>query len=163
MRFARAALRDHDGANRLAVSRKHLLRFEVFSYAQYLRASLKLDNLKFNKDRPVTLGSVCGIWMKRFITVTVAVVVCVSFVEGMTRGLFVSALSMLGSASTAPSVAASESFRGLGGRPQRSRPAEQVQRNDDGYVEGLATTLGYQSPELMATGSIRSGHTMAQR
>jgi hypothetical protein len=113
----------------------------------------------------VTLGPVCGIWMRRFITVTVAVVVCVSFVEGMTRGLFVSALSTLVSASTAPSdsVATSESLRGLGGRPQRSGRAEQVRRNDDGYVEGLATTLGYQSPELMATGSIPSGHTMAQR
>jgi hypothetical protein len=109
----------------------------------------------------VTLGSVCGIWMKRFITVTVAVVVCISFVEGMTRGLFVSALSTLGSASTA--VATSESSRGLDGPRQRSGLAEQVRRNDDGYVEGLATTLGYQSPELMATGSIGSGHTMAQR
>jgi hypothetical protein len=101
--------------------------------------------------------------MKRFITVTVAVVVCVSFVEGMTRGLFVSALSTLGSASTAPSVATSEALRALDGRPQRSGSGEQVRRNDDGYVEGLATTLGYQSPELMATGSIRSGHTIAQR
>ena len=111
----------------------------------------------------MTLGSVCGIWMKRFITVTVAVVVCISFVEGMTRGLFVSALSTLGSASTAPSVATTESFRGLDGPRQRSGLAAQVGRNDDGYVEGLATTLGYQSPELMATGSIGSGHTMAQR
>lgn len=109
----------------------------------------------------MTLGSVCGIWMKRFITVTVAVVVCISFVEGMTRGLFVSALSTLGSASTG--VATSESSRGLDGPRQRSGLAEQVGRNDDGYVEGLATTLGYQSPELMATGSIGSGHTMAQR
>jgi hypothetical protein len=101
--------------------------------------------------------------MKRLITVTIAVVACVSFVEGMTRGFFVSALSTLGSTSTAPSVATSESLRGLDGRPQRSGSAEQVRRNNDGYVEGLATTLGYQSPELMATGSIRSGHTMAQR
>jgi hypothetical protein len=113
----------------------------------------------------VTLGSVCGIWMRRFITVTVAVVVCVSFAGGMTRGLFISALSALVSPSTAPSnsVATSESWQGLGGRRPRSGPAEQVRRNDDGYVEGLATTLGYQSPELMATGSIGSGHTMAQR
>jgi hypothetical protein len=111
----------------------------------------------------VTLGSICGIWMKRFIAVTVAVVVCVSFVEGMTRGLFVNALSTLGSGSTAPSVAASESLRRREGRLQRSGVAEQARRNDDGYVEGLAATLGYQSPELMATGSIRSGHTMAQR
>jgi len=112
----------------------------------------------------VTQGSVCGIWMRRFITVTVAVAVGVSFVEGMTRGLFASALSTLVSASTAPSdsVATPES-QGFGGRQQRSGRAEQVRRNDDGYVEGLATTLGYQSPELMATGSIRSGHAMAQR
>lgn len=113
----------------------------------------------------MTLGSVCGIWMRRFIIVAVAVAVCVSFVEGRTHSLFVRALSTLVSTSTAPSdsVATAESARGLDGRPQRSRPAEQVRRNDDGYVEGLATTLGYQSPELMATGSIRSGHTMAQR
>jgi hypothetical protein len=113
----------------------------------------------------VTQGSVCRIWMRRFITVTVAVAVCVSFVEGMTRGLFVSALSTLVSASTAPndSVATTGSLQGFGGRQQQSGSAEQVRRNDDGYVEGLATTLGYQSPELMATGSIRSGHAMAQR
>jgi len=113
----------------------------------------------------VTLGSVCGIWMRRFIIVAVAVAVCVSFVEGRTRSLFVSALSTLASTSAAPSdsVATSGSVRGLDGRPKRSGPAEQVRRNDDGYVEGLAATLGYQSPELMATGSIGAGHAMAQR
>jgi hypothetical protein len=127
---------------------------------------MMLYNFKFkHKDRPVTQGSVCGIWIRRFITVSVTVAVCVSFAEGMAHGLFVRALSMLVSAATAPSdsVATTEFLHGFRGRQQRSGPAEQVRRNDDGYVEGLATTLGYQSPELMATGSIGSGHAMAQR
>jgi hypothetical protein len=113
----------------------------------------------------VTQGSVRGIWMRRFITIGVIVAVCVAFVESMTHGLFASGRSALVSTSTAPShnVLSAESVRDSHARDQRPGPAEQVRRDDDGYVEGLATTLGYGSPELMATGSIGSDHTMAQR
>jgi hypothetical protein len=113
----------------------------------------------------VTQGSVCGIWMRRFITIGVVVAVCVACAESMTRGLFAGGRSALVSASTAPShgVVTAESVRGSDARHQGTGPAERERRNDDGYVEGLAATLGYQSPELMATGSIGSGHTMAQR
>jgi hypothetical protein len=111
----------------------------------------------------VTQGSVCGIWMRRFITIGVVVAVCVACAESMTRGLF--AGGRIASASTAPShdVVTAESVRGSDARHQGTGPAERERRDDDGYVEGLAATLGYQSPELMATGSIGSGHTMAQR
>lgn len=36
-------------------------------------------------------------------------------------------------------------------------------RDDDGYIEGLAATLGYEAPELMATGSIRAPRAVVQR
>ena len=112
----------------------------------------------------MTQGSVCGIWMKRFITIGVVVAGCVSLVEGLTHGLFASGVSPLMSASTASDNApTAKSLRAFEARQERQEPAEQVRRDDDGYVEGLATTLGYQSPELMATGSIGSGHTMAER
>jgi hypothetical protein len=100
----------------------------------------------------VTQGSVCGIWMRRFITVGVVVAVGLAVVESMTRGLFASGRSALVSVSTAPN------HDGV-----TAGPGEQVRRDDDGYVEGLATTLGYQSPELMATGSIGPDHAVAQR
>lgn len=113
----------------------------------------------------MTQGSVRGIWMRRFVTIGVVVAVCVAFVESMTHGLFASGRSALVSTSTAPShnVVSAESVRDSDARDQRPGRAEQVRRDDDGYVEGLATTLGYRSPELMATGSIESDHTMAQR
>jgi hypothetical protein len=113
----------------------------------------------------VTQGSVCGIWMRRFITIAVVVAVCVAFAESMTRGLFASGRSALVSTSTAlsHSVITAESVRGADARRQPPGPAERMRRDDDGYVEGLAATLGYPSPELMATGSIGSGHTMAER
>jgi hypothetical protein len=103
--------------------------------------------------------------MRRFITLGVAAAVSISFVEGMTRGFFSSGPGSLESTSPAPSdnVVASEPVQAISGRHQRARSVEQVRRNDDGYVEGLAATLGYQSPELMATGSLGSGHNMAQR
>jgi len=110
----------------------------------------------------VTQGSVCGLWMRRFIALTLAVAVCVAFVESMTRGLFGSGLSARVFASTTPSDRGTTSGSLVGHR-QRSAAAERVRGNDDGYVEGLAATLGYQSPELMATGSIGSDHAMAQR
>ena len=108
----------------------------------------------------MTQGSVCGLWMRRLIALTVAVAVCVAFVESMTRGG--SGLSALVFASTTPSDRGTTSGSLVGHR-QRSGGAERVRGNDDGYVEGLAATLGYRSPELMATGSIGSAHTMAQR
>jgi hypothetical protein len=113
----------------------------------------------------VTQGSVCGIWMRRFITIGVVVAVCVACAASMPRGLFAGGRSALVSASTAAgdNVFTAESVRGADARHQRPGPTEQARRDDDGYVEGLAATLGYQSPELMATGSIGSGHTMAQR
>ena len=98
----------------------------------------------------MTQGPVCGIWMRRFITVGVAVAVGLAFVE--TRGLFASGRSALVSTSPAPNH-----------NVVTAGPGQQVRRDDDGYVEGLAATLGYQSPELMATGSIGSDHAMAQR
>jgi len=107
----------------------------------------------------VTQRAVRGIWIRRLITVGIMVAVCVSFVERMPRGLFANGLSALVSASTAPS----NNPLAFDARHQRSESAEQARRDNDGYVEGLATTLGYQSPELMATGSIASGHNMAQR
>jgi hypothetical protein len=112
----------------------------------------------------VTQGSVRGIWMRRFITIGVVVAVCVAIVESMTHGLFASGRTLV-STSTAPShnAVSAESVRDSDARDQRPGRAEQVRRDDDGYVEGLATTLGYRSPELMATGSIESDHTMAQR
>jgi hypothetical protein len=143
-----------------------LLRFAVFFHAQYLRASIKFDNFKLKrKDRPVTQGSVCSIWMRRFITIGVVTAVGVSVVESMTHGLFASGLSALVSASTAASnnVVTAKSLGGYDARQQRPARASEARRDDDGYVEGLAATLGYQSPELMATGSIGSGHTMAER
>jgi len=98
----------------------------------------------------VTQGSVCGIWMRRFIIVGVVVAVGLAFVE--TRGLFASGRSALVSTSTSPNH-----------NVVPAGPGQQVRRDDDGYVEGLAATLGYQSPELMATGSIGSDHAVAQR
>jgi hypothetical protein len=140
-----------------------LLRFAVFFSAEYLRASIKL-RLK-RKDRLVTQGSVCNIWKRRFITVGVVMAVGVSVVESMTHGLFASALSALVSASTAASnnVVTAKSLGGFDARQRRPKPVDRARRDDDGYVEGLAATLGYQSPELMATGAIGSAHTMAER
>jgi hypothetical protein len=103
--------------------------------------------------------------MRRFITIGFVVAVCVSLLESVTHGLFANGLSVLVSKSTAAgnNVVTVKSLRGLDARRQPPEPAEQVRRDDDGYVEGLAATLGYQSPELMATGSIGSSHTMAER
>jgi hypothetical protein len=116
----------------------------------------------------VTQGSsitVCGTWMRRFITTGAAIAISVSVVEGMTRGFFAAGPGAQLSAPTAQSdnVAASEPRHAVVGRSQPLARAEGVRWNDDGYVEGLAATLGYQSPELMVTGSIRSGHDVAQR
>jgi hypothetical protein len=130
-----------------------------FSQCAIFASFNKVIQLLSLKDRPVTQRAVRGIWIRRLITVGIMVAVCVSFVERMPRGLFASGLSPLVSASTAPSNKAVA----FDARHQRSKPAEQARRNNDGYVEGLAATLGYQSPELMATGAIGSDHTMAQR
>jgi hypothetical protein len=113
----------------------------------------------------VTQRSVCSLWMKRFITVGFVVAVCVSLLESLTHGLFGGAPSALVSTSTAAgnNVVTVKPLRGFEARPQAAEPAERARRDDDGYVEGLAATLGYQSPELMATGSIGSGHTVAAR
>lgn len=130
-----------------AVSRKQLLRFEFY----LIHNICELRNSSV-RDRRVTQGSsitVCGTWMKRLITTGVAVAISV----GMTRGFFAAGPDAQLSTPTAQSHnVASESARAGG-----------VRWNDDGCAEGLTATLGYPSPELMVTGSIRLGHNVAQR
>lgn len=107
--------------------------------------------------------AVRGNRMRHLITAGIAVAVCIWFI-GLTRGLFASGSPTLPSAATATSdkVLASESADAAADHEQRLDAAP-ARGDDDGYVEGLAATLGYQSPELMMTGSLGSGHAVAQR